>query len=200
MRLLCLELVLSAFYVVLASAQLPANFPLAPAPGPEVLNLAAAGLPANQVRAGPVNLVSTPFLTALVPIAGDIRADVTTGVKQVESGIDEAKGDWPAIEASFTGRKLLAVTMQEARGKRIRAASVDGKPSLKRLQAKLEEKVQAESALAAASAAALGQTDATVTSNDTVTEDEDARIERELAQMKEDRLKAIQALPRSVWS
>ncbi len=49
-------------------------------------------------------------------------------------------------------------------------------------------------------AAVLGQTDATVTSNDTVIEDADARIERELAQMKEDRLKAIQALPRSVWS
>ena len=30
-------------------------------------------------------------------------------------------------------------------------------------------------------------------------EDEDARIERELAKMKEDRLKAIQALPSSVW-
>ena len=90
--------------------------------------------------------------------------------------------------------------MQEARGKRIRAASLDGKPSLKRLQAKLEEKAQAESAVAAASAAVLGQTDATVTSNDTVIEDADARIERELAQMKEDRLKAIQALPRSVWS
>ncbi len=89
---------------------------------------------------------------------------------------------------------------QETRGKRIRAASVDGKPSLKRLQAKLEEKAQAESALAAASAAALGQTDATATANDTVIEDEDAKIERELAQMKEDRLKAIQALPRSVWS
>ncbi len=90
--------------------------------------------------------------------------------------------------------------LQEARGKRIRAASMDGKPSLKRLQAKLEEKAQAESALAAASAAALGQTEAAVTSNDTIVEDEDVRIERELAQMKEDRLKAIQALPRSVWS
>ena len=30
--------------------------------------------------------------------------------------------------------------------------------------------------------------------------DDDARIERELAKIKEDRLKAIQALPRSVWS
>ena len=30
-------------------------------------------------------------------------------------------------------------------------------------------------------------------------EDEDARIERELAKMREDRLKAIQALPSSVW-
>ena len=95
---------------------------------------------------------------------------------------------------------LYFTPLQEARGKRIRAASLDGKPSLKRLQATLEEKAQAESALAAASAAALGQTDATVTSNDTIIEDEDARIERELAQMKEDRLKAIQALPRSVWS
>ncbi len=92
--------------------QLQANFPPAPAPGPEALTLAAAGLPANQVRAGPVNPVSTPLLTALVPIAGDIRADVTTGVKQVESGIDEVTGDWPAIEASFTGRKLLALSVQ----------------------------------------------------------------------------------------
>ncbi len=100
----------------------------------------------------------------------------------------------------FIVRFLCYTQMQEARGKRIRAASLDGKPSLKRLQAKLEEKAQAESALAAASAAVLGQTDATVTSNDTVIEDADARIERELAQMKEDRLKAIQALPRSVWS
>ncbi|KAL0023119.1 hypothetical protein WJX77_003889 [Trebouxia sp. C0004] len=200
MRLVFLELVLSTLCVVLVSAQPQENFPPAPAPGPEALTLAAAGLPANQVRAGPVNPVSTPLLTALVPIAGDIRADVTTGVKQVESGIGEVKGDWPAIEASFTGRKLLALSVQEARGMRIRAASLDGKPSLKRLQAKLEEKPQAESALAAASAAVLDQTDAAVTSNDTVIEDEDARIERELAQMKEDRLKAIQALPRSVWS
>lgn len=200
MRLVSVELVLTTLCLALASAQFPATFPPAPAPGPEALTLAAAGLPANQVRAGPVNPVSTPLLTALVPIAGNIRADVTTGVKEVESGIGEVKGDWPAIEASFTGRKLLALSMQEARGKRIRAASLDGKPSLKRLQATLEEKAQAESALAAASAAALGQTDATVTSNDTIIEDEDARIERELAQMKEDRLKAIQALPRSVWS
>ena len=92
--------------------QFPATFPPAPAPGPEALTLAAAGLPANQVRAGPVNPVSTPLLTALVPIAGNIRADVTTGVKEVESGIGEVKGDWPAIEASFTGRKLLALSMQ----------------------------------------------------------------------------------------
>lgn len=92
--------------------QFPALFPPAPAPGPEALTLAAAGLPANQVRAGPVNPVSTPLLTALVPIAGDIRADVTTGVKQVESGIGEVKGDWPAIEAAFTGRKLLALSVQ----------------------------------------------------------------------------------------
>lgn len=143
MRLVSLELVLSALCVVLASAQVRAvsqtstatlllslsaelatateprvalqlqgNFPPAPAPGPEALTLAAAGLPANQVRAGPVNPVSTPLLTALVPIAGDIRADVTTGAKQVESGIGEVKGDWPAIEASFTGRKLLALSVQ----------------------------------------------------------------------------------------
>ncbi len=95
---------------------------------------------------------------------------------------------------------LRYTQLQDARGKRIRAASLDNKPSLKRLQAKLEEKAQVESALAAASAAALGQTDAAATSNDTVIEDEDVRIERELAQMKADRLKAIQALPRSVWS
>ena len=30
-------------------------------------------------------------------------------------------------------------------------------------------------------------------------EDDDVRIERELAKMREDRLKAIQALPSSVW-
>ncbi len=95
---------------------------------------------------------------------------------------------------------MLYTQLQDARGKRIRAASLDNKPSLKRLQAKLEEKAQVESALAAASAAALGQTDAAATSNDTVIEDEDVRIERELAQMKADRLKAIQALPRSVWA
>ncbi len=141
MRLVSLGLVLSALCVVLVSAQvravsqtgkaalllslelataseprvalqLPANFPPAPAPGPEALTLAAAGLPANQARAGPVNPVSTPLLTALVPIAGDIRGDVPTVVKQVESGIDEVKGDWPAIEASFTGRKLLALSVQ----------------------------------------------------------------------------------------
>ncbi|DBA89265.1 TPA: hypothetical protein ACH3X1_016405 [Trebouxia sp. C0004] len=112
MRLVFLELVLSTLCVVLVSAQPQENFPPAPAPGPEALTLAAAGLPANQVRAGPVNPVSTPLLTALVPIAGDIRADVTTGVKQVESGIGEVKGDWPAIEASFTGRKLLALSVQ----------------------------------------------------------------------------------------
>jgi len=92
--------------------QLPTSFPPAPAPGPEALTLAAAGLPANQARAGPVDPVSTPLLTALVPVAGDIRADVPTVVKQVESGIDEVKGDWPAIEASFTGRKLLALSVQ----------------------------------------------------------------------------------------
>ena len=92
--------------------QLPTSFPPAPAPGPEALTLAAAGLPANQARAGPVDPVSTPLLTALVPVAGDIRADVPTVVKQVESGIDDVKGDWPAIEASFTGRKLLALSVQ----------------------------------------------------------------------------------------
>lgn len=86
--------------------------------------------------------------------------------------------------------------MQETRGKHIRAATLDGKPQLKRLQAQLEQKAQAEIAQAAASASAA----AAVASNDTVVEDEDARIEKELAQMKEDRLKAIQALPRSVWS
>jgi len=37
---------------------------------------------------------------------------VPTIVKQVESGIDDVKGDWPAIEASFTGRKLLALSVQ----------------------------------------------------------------------------------------
>ena len=93
---------------------------------------------------------------------------------------------------------LRYTQLQDARGKRIRAASLDNKPSLKRLQAKLEEKAQVESALA--SAAALGQTDAAATSKYTVIEDEDVRIERELAQMKADRLKAIQALPRSAWS
>ena len=92
--------------------QLPTTFPPAPAPGPEALTLAAAGLPANQARAGPVDPVSTPLLTALVPVAGDIRADVPTVVKQVKSGIDGVKGDWPAIEASFTGRKLLALSVQ----------------------------------------------------------------------------------------
>ena len=94
------------------AVQFPAPSPPAPAPGPEALTLADAGLPANQVRAGPVHPVSTPLLTALVPIAGDIRGDVPAVVKQVESGIDEVKGDWPAIEASFTGRKLLALSVQ----------------------------------------------------------------------------------------
>jgi len=87
--------------------------------------------------------------------------------------------------------------IQDLRGKRMRAAAMDGKPSLKRLQTKLEEKAQT----AAAAAAAAAQTEAGAASNDTaIVEDEDALIEKDLVKMKEDRLKAIQALPRSVWS
>lgn len=74
--------------------------------------------------------------------------------------------------------------------------TTEGTPSVKKLQVNVDE--QKGSAQAAAA-----NTDQQVSSAQTGSrlplEDEDARIERELAKMKEDRLKAIQALPSTVW-
>lgn len=92
----------------------PAPAP-APGPAPEAEAPASAGLPASQIPSGPIDGVSTPVLAALVPIAKNVRSDAETGVKQVESGVDDIKADWPGIEASFKGRKLLGLNTQVCR-------------------------------------------------------------------------------------
>ena len=89
---------------------------------------------------------------------------------------------------------------QAARSKRLKLR--EGTPSLKRLQATLDaqgNKAQA-SATAAATTESQKQPADALASSATDEESEDVRIERELAKMKDDRLKAIQTLPRSVWS
>lgn len=72
----------------------------------------------------------------------------------------------------------------------------EGTLPLKKLHAKMDEQkanVQAEAANS------QQQPSSAQTGSHLPLEDEDARIERELAKMKEDRLKAIQALPSRVW-
>ena len=83
---------------------------------------------------------------------------------------------------------------QDARSKRLRTTA--GTASLKRLQAHMDEQ---KGSVQAAAADSQAQPADAQTVSQLPLEDEDARIERELVQMKEDRLKAIQALPRSVW-
>lgn len=187
-------LLLLASGVVLASAQFQASLVPAPAPGPEALAPASAVLPASQTLAGPIDPVSTPVLAALVPIAGNVRTDVESGVEQVESGVADIKADWPQIEASFKNRKMLVLHAQDVRAKHVR--TLDGKPSLQRLHTQLQEKAQTETAAAVAGA----QTQSTGAAAGDTAVDEDTLIEQDLAKIKEDRLKAIQALPRSVWS
>lgn len=69
-------------------------------------------------------------------------------------------------------------------------------PSVKKLQASVDEQ---KGSVQAAAANTDQQFSSAQTGSRLPLEDEDARIERELAKMKEDRLKAIQALPSSVW-
>lgn len=92
--------------------QLQASLVPAPAPGPEASAPASAALPASQTLAGPIDPVSTPVLAALVPIAGNVRTDVESGMEQVESGVADIKADWPQIEASFKNRKMLVLNAQ----------------------------------------------------------------------------------------
>lgn len=74
--------------------------------------------------------------------------------------------------------------------------TTEGMPSVEKLQASVDEQ---KGSVQAAAASFDQQLSSAQTGSRLPLEDEDARIERELAKMKEDRLKAIQALPSSVW-
>lgn len=78
--------------------------------------------------------------------------------------------------------------------------TIEGTPTLKRLQTKMDEQKGKAQATAAVEADPQSQPSDAADGSHGGEVDDDARIERELAKMKEDRLKAIQALPRSVWS
>lgn len=96
--------------------------------------------------------------------------------------------------AAYMRVRFSVHELQDVRAKHVR--TLDGKPSLQRLHTQLQEKAQTETAAAVAGA----QTQSTGAAAGDTAVDEDTLIEQDLAKIKEDRLKAIQALPRSVWS
>lgn len=94
-----------------------------------------------------------------------------------------------------SGRRAdVAFLPQETKKNRLSSQST---PSLKRLQAQPDQQIG--KAQAVATAANSHQQIIDTIGSQAAQADENARIERELAKMKEDRLKAIQALPSSVW-
>lgn len=177
----------------LSSAQFLLSFPLAPAPAPapEPMAPVLAEQPERPEVAAPIKPVSTPILTTLEPIVGDIMANAQTIAQDLRSGADGFKEAAPGIADSFQGRKLLTGAGNN------RVTAHQGTASLKRLQAQTDQ--QNGKAQGAATEADSQQQASDRNGLQVGQEDENARIEQELAQMQDDRLKAIQALPSSVW-
>ncbi|KAL3139453.1 hypothetical protein ABBQ38_003783 [Trebouxia sp. C0009 RCD-2024] len=176
-----------------SSAQFLLSFPVAPAPAPapEAVPSVLAEQPERPEVAAPIKPVSTPILTTLEPIVGDIMATAKTIAQDVRSGVDGFKEAAPGIKDSFQGRKLLTG------GGNNRVKASQGRASVKQLQAQTDQ--QNGKAQGTATEADSQQQAFDGIGLQVGQEDENARIEQELAKMKDDRLKAIQALPSSVW-
>lgn len=189
MRFGLLLLCLLALGDSLSSAQFQLDFPLAPAPAPAALAPVLAEQPERPEVAAPIKPVSTPILTTLEPIVTDVMATAKTIAQDVRSEVDGFKTAVSGMD-SLQGRKLLTETKKNR-------LSSQSTPSLKRLQAQPDQQIG--KAQAVATAANSHQQIIDTIGSQAAQADENARIERELAKMKEDRLKAIQALPSSVW-
>lgn len=59
--------------------------------------------------AGQIEPVSTPILTAIEPIVGNVLANAETIAQDVRSSVAGVKAAIPDIKDSFKGRKLLTV-------------------------------------------------------------------------------------------